>query len=98
MNLAVLDLLPNQVLAASTGVAIAYGIGLWLVLIVGPLTVTALKGQWALFVAGWLTLGMVWWIAALRLARPRSWWSRHLYDEDKLARAQDRYGVPETTA
>jgi hypothetical protein len=81
-----------ELLAVSTGVAIAYGIGLWVVLIVGPLTVTALKGQWALFAAGWITVGVVWWIAALRLARPRSWWASHFYGEDKLARAQDRYG------
>lgn len=80
-------------LAVSTGVAIAYGIGLWIVLIVGPMTITALKGQWFLFVAGWLTLGMVWWITALRLARPRSWWSRRFYGPDKLARAQSRYGA-----
>lgn len=80
-------------LAASTGVAIAYGIGLWVVLIVAPATITALKGQWALFGAGWLTLGIVWWIAALRLARPGSWWARHLYGSDKLGRSQSRYGV-----
>jgi len=83
-----------ELLAVSTGVAIAYGIGLWVVLIVGPATITALKGQWALFGAGWLTLGIVWWIAALRLARPRSWWSRHLYSDEKLARAESRYGAP----
>lgn len=82
-----------NLLAVSTGVAVAYGIGLWVVLIVGPLTVTALKGQWVLFAAGWLTVGVVWWIAALRLARPRSWWARHLYGPDKLARAQSRYGT-----
>jgi hypothetical protein len=82
-----------ELLAVSTGVAIAYGIVLSVVLVVGPLTITALKGQWALFIAGWLTLGMVWWIAALRLARPQSWWSRHLYGPDKLARAQSRYGA-----
>jgi hypothetical protein len=81
-----------ELLAVSTGVAIAYGIGLWVVVIVAPLTVTALKGQWVLFIAGWLTLGMVWWIAACRLARPESWWARHLYGEDKLARARSRYG------
>jgi hypothetical protein len=79
--------------AASTVVAVAYGLGLWIVLIVAPATITALKGQWALFGAGWLTLGIVWWIAALRLARPGSWWARHLYDSDKLARSQSRYGV-----
>lgn len=82
-----------ELFAVSSGVAIAYGVTLAVVLIVGPSTITALKGQWALFVAGWLTLGMVWWIAALRLARPRSWWSRHLYGPDKLARAQRRYGA-----
>jgi hypothetical protein len=34
---------------------------------------------------------MVWWIAALRLARPESWWARHLYGLKKLARAKARY-------
>jgi hypothetical protein len=82
-----------ELFAVSAGVAIAYGIVLGVVLIVGPLTITALKGQWALFVAGWLTVGVVWWIAALRLARPGSWWSRHLYGPDKLARAQSRYSA-----
>jgi hypothetical protein len=33
--------------AVSTGVAIAYAIVLWMVLIVVPAAVTALKGQWA---------------------------------------------------
>lgn len=73
-----------ELFAVSTAVAIAYAIGLFAVLIAGPLTVTALKGQWVLFVAGWLTLGLVWWITALRLARPKSWWARHLYGPDKL--------------
>ena len=82
-----------ELFAVSTGVAIAYGIVLWIVLILGPMTVTALKGQWLLFAAGWLTLGMVWWITALRLARPESWWARHLYGPAKLARAQSRYGA-----
>jgi hypothetical protein len=79
-------------LAVSTGLAIAYGIALWLALVVGPAAVTALKGQWLLFVAGLLTVGFVWWIAAFRLARPGSWWVRRFYDGDKLARAERRYG------
>ena len=82
-----------ELLAVSTGVGIAYGIGLWVVLIIAPATITALKGQWALFAAGWITLGMVWWIAALRLGRPKSWWARHLYGPGKLARAKSRYGT-----
>lgn len=79
-------------LAVSTGFAIAYGVGLSILLIIAPLTITALKGQWLLFVAGWLTVGMVWWIAALRLARPDSWWARRVYSSDKLARSEHRYG------
>jgi hypothetical protein len=82
-----------ELFAVSTAVATAYAIGLFAVLLVGPMTVTALKGQWVLFAAGWLTLGPVWWIAALRLARPGSWWARRFYGPDKLARTQARYGV-----
>lgn len=83
-----------ELLAVSTGVAIAYGIGLWVVVIIGPAIVTALKGQWVLFGAGFFTIGTVWWITSLRLARPESWWARHLYGPEKLARAEARY--PET--
>lgn len=74
--------------------AAAYAVGLGTLLIIAPLTVTALKRQWVLFAAGWLTIGVVWWIATLRLARPGSWWARRFYDRDKLLRAQERYGVP----
>lgn len=79
--------------ATSTGVAVVYTVALFVVLIFGPLIVTALKGQWLLFVAGWLTIGLVWWIASLRLARPDSWWARRFYGADKLARTQERYGA-----
>jgi len=78
-------------LAVSTGVAIAYGIALFAVLLFIPLTVTALKGHWLLFAAGWLTVGTVWWIAAFRLARPDSWWARHRYGPEKRRRAERRY-------
>jgi hypothetical protein len=80
-----------ELLAVSTGVAIAYGVGLWVVLLIGPATVTAVKGQWPLFDAGFNTVSFVWWIAAFRLARPESWWARHLYSSKKLARAEARY-------
>jgi hypothetical protein len=78
-------------LATSTGVAVAYTVALFVVLIFAPLIVTALKRQWLLFAAGWLTVGLVWWIASFRLARPDSWWARRFYGPDKLARAQRRY-------
>jgi hypothetical protein len=82
-----------ELLAVSAGVAIAYGVVLFVALFIGPLTITALKGHWLLFAAGWITIGAVWWIAALRLARPGSWWARRFYGPVKLARAQSRYGV-----
>ena len=78
-------------LAVSTGVAIAYGVGLWMLLIVVPATITALKGQWLLFAAGFFTVGTVWWIAACRLARPGSWWDRRRYGPAKRERARRRY-------
>jgi hypothetical protein len=77
--------------AASTGVAIAYGVALWAIIIV-PMVVTILKRQWLLFAAGWLVLGTVWWFASFRLAHPDSWWARRFYGEAKLARARERYG------
>jgi len=76
--------------------ALVYTIALFALLFVIPVTVTALKGQWLLFAAGWLTIGVVWWIAALRLARPSSWWARHAYGPNKLARARSRYEPTDT--
>ena len=73
------------------GIAVIYTVALFVVLIIAPMTVTALKRQWLLFAAGWLTIGLVWWIASLRLARPDSWWARRFYGPEKLARAQRRY-------
>jgi hypothetical protein len=79
-------------LAVSNVVGVAYGLGLMTLLVIAPSTVTALKRHWLLFAAGWLTVGGVWWIAALRLARPDSWWARRFYGPEKLARAEARYG------
>jgi len=79
------------VVAVSTGVAAVYGAGCVL-LIIAPVAITALKRQWLLFAAGWFTVGLVWWIASLRLARPQSWWARRFYGAEKLRRAQERYG------
>jgi len=81
-----------SLLAVSTGIAIAYAAALWGLILV-PMAITALKRQWLLFAAGWLTVGLVWWIASLRLARPESWWARRFYGSDKLSRARERYDI-----
>lgn len=62
------------------------------ILLLIPGAVTLLKGQTALFLVGFLTLALVWTIAAFRLARPGSWWARRFYDDEKTARAGRRYG------
>ena len=64
---------------------------LWLLLIVGPATVTLLKGQYIVFVLGWLMLGPVWSVACFRLAKPDSYWARHYYGAAKRARSQRRF-------
>jgi hypothetical protein len=83
------------VLAVSTGIQIAYVIALVIVLFLGPVTVAEMKGNDILVATGWFTLGITWWIAAFRLAKPRSWWARHLYGPRKLARAEARWGEDE---
>ena len=84
-----------EVLAVSTGIQIAYVIGLVVGLFLGPVTVAEMKGNSILVGAGWFTLGITWWIAAFRLAKPESWWARHFYDPRKLARAEARWGEDE---
>jgi hypothetical protein len=81
--------------AVSTVVQIVYVVGLLVVLFLGPVTIAELKGNSLLVGAGWFTLGITWWIAAFRLAKPRSWWARHFYGPRKLARAEVRWGEDE---
>lgn len=77
--------------AVATVIQIAYVVGLVVVIFLGPVTVAEMKGHDFLVGFGWLTLGVTWWIAAFRLARPESWWARHLYGPGKMARAEARY-------
>jgi hypothetical protein len=58
-------------------------------------TVAEMKGHDVLIAAGWHTLGIAWWIAAFRLAKPESWWARHLYGPRKMIRAEARWGEDE---
>jgi hypothetical protein len=57
-----------------------------------PIAATLLKGQWLFFSAGFMTVGVAWWVAPFRLAQPNSWWARHLYSTEKRERARERYG------
>ena len=77
-------------LAALSTPEILYLVVLW-ALCLAPAIATALKGHLALFVAGFLTIGAVWLIAAFRLARPSSPWARRWYDDEKMRRSRERY-------
>jgi hypothetical protein len=57
-----------------------------------PAVITALKGKWGLFVAG-IFFHLCWWIGAIRLAMPDSYWARHNYNADKLNRSRARFAV-----
>lgn len=83
-----------DLLAVSTGVQIAYVVGIFAVLL-GPVTVAEMKGNDILVGAGFFTQGITWWIAAFRLAHPESWWARHFYGPRKMARAEARWGEEE---
>ena len=82
-------------LAVSTAIQIGYVVALVVGLFLGPVTVAEMKGHDVLVGAGWFTLGIAWWIAAFRLAKPKSWWARHFYGQRKLGRAEARCGEDE---
>jgi len=64
-----------------------------LIVVVGiPAGITLSKGHRAAFVLGFLIMGMIWIVAACRLARPSSWWARRFYGPKKMQRAIDRFG------
>jgi len=56
-----------------------------------PAGITWSKGRRVEFVLGFLLLGMIWIVAACRLARPSSWWARRFYGPEKMQRALDRF-------
>lgn len=64
-----------------------------LIAVIGvPAGITWSKGQRAAFFLGFPLLGMVWVVAACRLARPSSWWARRFYGPEKMQRALNRFG------
>jgi hypothetical protein len=74
----------------ASATAVAYGLA-WLAIVMIPAVITWLKGQRLVFFAGLLFAGIIWLVAAMRLARPDSYWARRFYGPDKLARSKRRY-------
>ena len=62
--------------------------------VVALLVINLLKGKPGMALAG-LVIHVTWYIGAVRLAKPNSWWARRYYvgeDDDKLQRAVARHG------
>lgn len=58
----------------------------------GVATLAAVKGKYGMFVGGFL-LGILWFVAAIRLAMPDSVWARTFYGPDKLGESVRRFPV-----
>lgn len=63
-----------------------------------PAGITWSKGRRVAFFLGFLLLGMIWIVAACRLARPSSRWARRFYGPEKMQRALNRFGAEARTA
>jgi protein-S-isoprenylcysteine O-methyltransferase Ste14 len=71
-------------------------LGILVVTVGVPAGITWSKGQRAAFFLGFLLVGMIWIVAACRLARPSSWWARRFYGPEKLRRAEERFPAEAT--
>jgi len=75
---------------ASDAPGAVIGVLVLLVLWVVPFVVTVLKGKYGMAVFG-VAVHLLWWIGAIRLAKPDSFWSRRFYDDHKLREAIRRF-------
>lgn len=62
---------------------------LWLVGLIPAAAVCLAKERLAMFLAGFLTFGITWFLGAIPLAEAHSGWARRFYSEERLARAAD---------
>lgn len=72
-----------------TLVTILITVGIVLIYLV-PAVITGMKGKQGMVSAGFF-LHPLWWVGAIRLARPDSYWARRFYDDDKRMRALERH-------
>ena len=78
------------VLSVSITEILAYGLGLsWALGLLPAAAITALKERWGLLGLGFLTLGLTWFVAALSLAPPDSWWGGLLLQRRATGQAAD---------
>jgi hypothetical protein len=79
------------VFASVSAIELLFIVVVWALVVVIPAFVTVAKGHIALFFAGFLLLGLIWWIAAWRLAKPNSPWAKRFYGPEKQEKSRRRY-------
>ena len=77
--------------ASVSAIELLFIAAVWALVVFIPAFVTVAKGHVALFFAGFLLLGLIWWIAAWRLAKPNSPWAKRFYGPEKQDRSRRRY-------
>lgn len=60
-------------------------------LILTSVVICGMKGKYGM-IAGGILLHILWYVGAIRIAKPDSWWARRYYGAQKLAIAQQRHG------
>lgn len=88
----------EQAAGAAAGGAII--VAIVLAGIVALFVINILKGKPGMAFSG-ILIHVTWYVGAIRLAKPNSWWARHYYvgkNEDKLQRSIARHGEPGLSA
>jgi hypothetical protein len=60
-----------------------------LAVVVASIVMCALKGKWGMLFGGFF-IHPLWFVGAIRLAKPKSWWARKRYGSEKFGRAVQR--------
>lgn len=88
MSFSRLDIPLASSLAAGLGVVVAG-------LTIGCIVVCAMKGKWWVAFLGFIFPVVILALpfCAIRLAKPRSFWARHWYDDDEIRKAEQRFST-----
>jgi hypothetical protein len=76
----------------TTALAVVAVVIMLLAVWVVPAVITGLKGK-TRFLLGGFFVHLLWYVGAIRLAKPSSWRANRFYDEAKMARARAHDGI-----
>jgi hypothetical protein len=61
-----------------------------LVILLTALVVCGLKGKWGFVVLGFFVVPL-WFIGAVKIAKPRSWWAHHYYGDVTMSESEQHF-------